>query len=112
MSKLLMEVVIQLSKFQPIDCLFHLIGDGFQSGPYQHGYGYVIALAALFTTLAAFNTGGLLVFAVKLLHLPADAALSFCGFRALLSDIIGHDIIRALSSERYPQQFKAGVCSH
>ena len=56
-----------------IDGLSDLTGQGFEPHPDQDGAADVVALGARLATLAGLDAGELLLFAVKLLNLPAQA---------------------------------------
>src|SRR5512143_1296193 len=64
----------------------------------------MIALNPSLATLAAFQTGDLLAFAVQLLNLPAKATRLLSSLRGILSGIVGHDPIRAVGRHLNPEQ--------
>ena len=76
----------------------------FESDPHQKRAADVIALDARRTALAAFQPGHLFAFAVPLLNLPTEAARLLCGLGGILSQVIGHDVVRAVGRHRHPEE--------
>ena len=71
-----------------------------------NGTADVITNDACFTALTAFQAGDLLGFAMKLLDFPAQGVRVLDGLRGILSQVVGHDVIRALWGQHYPEQFQ------
>src|SRR5262245_62243939 len=76
----------------------------FASDPHQKRAADVCALAARRTALAAFQPGHLFACAVQRLNLPTEAARLLCGLSGLLSQVSGHDVVRAVGRHRYPEE--------
>lgn len=64
----------------------------------------MITLNTRLTTLAAFQSGDLFAFAVKLLDLPTKAARLLCRQRGILSGIVRHDPVCAVGRHLNPEQ--------
>ncbi len=101
---MLSEVIIQQAVFELIHRAACLCREFFEPNPYQKNTADMITLDARLAALAAFQPGYLSPFAVQLLDLPAEAAHLMCGFRGILSLIVGHNVVRAVGRHLNPEQ--------
>lgn len=69
----------------------------------------MIALTTIQAALAFGNARQLLFFPVKLLNLPAVAALLLSGYRRFLSQVVGYQSVRAVGRDLYPEQLHCSV---
>ena len=72
--------------------------------PDEESTANVITLDARLAALAAFQPGDLFAFAVQLLDLPAEAARLLCRLRGILSQVVGHNVVRAVGRHLNPEQ--------
>ena len=98
------EVVVQQRMLDAVDGLAGLASHIGQANPDQHGTSNMIALDSSLAALAAFDTRELFDLAMKLLDLPADATHFLRRIRRILSQIVGHDPVRAVGRHRDPEQ--------
>ena len=63
----------------------------------------MIALDTCLTALTAFQPRHLFACAMQLLNLPAEAARLLCRLRRVLSQVVGHDVVRAVGGDRDPE---------
>ena len=92
---MLSQIVRQQPVFETINGLLSLIGNLLQTNPNQESAGDVISDNPGLATLATFQAGQLLGFAMKLLNLPTKAAYFLYGLGVVLSHVIGHNLVRA-----------------
>jgi len=78
-----------------------------ETNPDEHGTSNMITNNASKATLTTFKTSELLGFSVKLLNFPTQAAHLLSGRRVILSQVVGHDKVRALSRQHKPEEFHA-----
>ncbi len=71
--------------------------------PNQKRTANVIALNASFATLAGFQTGHLLAFAVQLLNLPSEVTRLLCVLRSDFSLLVSDNEVRAVGRHRNPE---------
>lgn len=102
--ELLDEVIRQHGSFDVVSGAMPLVRQLSQACPDQQSTMNVIALNARFSTLASFNPRQLLDLAVHLLNLPAHRTHFSCALRRRLSDIVSHDVIRAVGRHLDPEQ--------
>ena len=76
----------------------------FESDPNQKRTADMMAVDARRTALATFQACHLFAFAVQLLTLPTEAARLLCGLGRILSQVIGHDRVRAVGRHRHPEE--------
>ena len=91
--------------FDFINRLSCLISYLLESNPNQHYTTDVIANNPCQAALTPFNAGQLLCLAVKLLNLPPPVTRLLCNRSIVLSQVVGHNIIRAAISRRDPEKF-------
>ena len=94
-----------------IDCTLRFVGNLLEAPPNQDGAADMIADNAGLAALAAFQTGQLLGFAVKLLDLPAEAAHILDDLHVVLRYLVGDDIVRALRRRRTALLGKLSPCA-
>ena len=82
--------------FELIDRATRFDRQRFEPYPDQKGTRNVVTLYPRFTTFAALQPGHLFTFAVPLLNLPTVATRLLCRRCRVLSDVICHDVIRAV----------------
>ena len=99
------EEIIEHFVFDLIERTLCLPRDVGQTDPHQHGAGNMVSLDARLAALAFLKARQLLDFAVKLLDLPAQAARNFSSLRGVLSQVVGHDPVRAVCRHLDPEQF-------
>ena len=75
-----------------------------QTNPHEHGAGDMVSLNARLAALAALKPRELLELTVKLLDLPAQATRIVCRQRRVLSEVVGHDPVRAVCRHLDPEQ--------
>jgi len=90
--------------FDLIERPFRLSRDVGQTDPHQHGAGDMVSLDACLAALATLKTRELLELAMKLLDLPAQAARVLCRRRGILSEVVGHNPVRAVCRHLDPEQ--------
>src|SRR5271157_4265552 len=81
------------------------VSDLLETNPDQDGTANMITDDPGFPALAAFDPGQLFGFAVKLLDLPAQAAHFLYDLRVVLSQVVRHDIVRALGRQHHSEEF-------
>jgi hypothetical protein len=97
---LLHEVIISQTVLELRHRATCLCREYFAPDPHQQRTAEMMALEARLAALAAFQPGHLCACAVQLLHLPADAARLLCGRGGILSQVVGHDVVRAVGRHR------------
>ena len=90
--------------FELVDGSPGLGGQVFEACPHEEGAGDVVALDAGLAALAGLQPRGLLGFAMRLLDLPAEAARLARRLRRILSQVVGHDPVRAVGGHLDPEQ--------
>jgi hypothetical protein len=65
----------------------------------------MISNRPLLPTLASLKTGHLFDLPMKLLNLPTSGTVLLSFTRRILSQVVGHDIFRALGIKHKPEQF-------
>ena len=91
--------------FHLINRLLGFVSELFETNPNQNGATDMISHYSSFATLAPFDAGQLLGFAMKLLDLPAKAAHVSYDLQVVLRYLVGHDIVRALGRQHYSENF-------
>src|SRR4051794_2928379 len=99
------QVIRQQAVLDLIDGAVRIVSHLLEPHPDQNSTADVIAYDACPTALAALQTGDLLGLAVKLLNLPPQATHLSYGLRVVLSQVVGHDIVRALGRQHDAEQF-------
>lgn len=102
---MLAEIIIEQTMFDLIEILVRFVGHLFEPDTDRDGAADIVAQDAGSAALAAFQSGELYGFPVKLLNLPAQAAHLLYRLLVSLSQIVGHDIVRALGRQHDPEQF-------
>ena len=64
----------------------------------------MLSYRPLLPTLATFKTGPLFDLPMKLLKLPTGETVLLSFTRRTLSQVVGHNILRALGTKRKPEQ--------
>lgn len=83
--------------FNLINRPLSFIGNLLELDPYHNCTANVVTDNSGLATLATFQSGELFGFSVKLLNFPTQATHFLDGLRVILSNIVGDDIVRALS---------------
>lgn len=94
--------------FDLVERTLRLSRDVGQADLHQHGAGDMVSLDTRLAALATLKTLELLDLAVKLLDLPARATRILCRRRRVLSEVVGHDPVRAVARFR---PFRDFCCS-
>ena len=102
--ELLTQILREQSMFELIKRLTRFIGFPYQVNPYQKRSTDVIADDTRETTLAFFQTRQLFCLTVTLFNLPTAATHLLCRRDIGLTQVVGHDIIRA-PRRRHPENF-------
>ena len=90
------EIVRQPVVFDLIDGLLGFFSNLLETHPDQDCAADIVANDTNFTGLTAFQFGYLFGFPIKLLNLPTQVACIFYGLGIILSEVVRHDIFRAL----------------
>src|SRR5262245_42737689 len=90
--------------FELIHRAARLCCECFEPNPHQKRTTDMIALDTCLATLAAFQPGHLFAFPTHLLNFPAEATRLLCGRSGLLSQVVGHDVVRAVGRHHNPEQ--------
>ncbi len=104
---MLNQVIRQLPELDLINRPSGLISQFFEPTPHSHRTGDVVALDSCHATLATLKARHLFGFAVQLLNLPPDGTHPLRVSRRVLSQVVGHDIIRAVWRDHEPEQLQA-----
>jgi len=98
------EEIIEHFVFDLVERTPGLSRDVGQTDPHEHGAGDMVSLDARLAALATLKARELLDLAVKLLDLPAQATRILCRRRRVLSELVGHDPVRAVCGHLDPEQ--------
>ena len=91
---MLHEVIIQQTVFELIYRATRLCCKCFEPDPHQKSTANMIALDTCLTALTAFQPRHLFAFAMQLRNLPAEAARLLCRLSGILSQLVGHNVVR------------------
>lgn len=103
MFKLLAQVIVQQSVFELVNRLPCLLCQSVEPYPNQESTTDVVALHSGFAALTSLQSRHLFALAVQLLNFPAAATHLLCGRRRILSQIVGHNEIRAVGRHHDPE---------
>ena len=99
------QIIGQQSVLDLIDRPVSFVCELFETNPDEKRTTNMIADDPDFPALASFDASQLLGLIVKLLDLPAHASHFLDDLRVVLSQVVGHEIVRALGRQHHPRDF-------
>ena len=89
--------------FESINGATRLRREFFEPDPDEESTAKVMTLHARLTTLTTFEPRALFACAMQLLNLPTEAARLLCRLSGMLSQLVGHNVGRAVGRHRNPE---------